>query len=78
MPSFHEHVVSSPRRLAREICSDVMATEDEIAHAIAFAVRYEREQCALIADRLAEDARPKHRAEAGRELARLIRGRTRV
>ena len=44
-------------------------------HHIRDAVRDEREECAAIADRLAADARLRHRAEAGRELARLIRGR---
>jgi hypothetical protein len=45
-----DHILSSPQRLARDICAEIMATEDEIAEAIAAAVAYEREACAAIAD----------------------------
>ena len=52
MPPMSDHILSSPQRLAREICAEIMATEDEIAEAIELAIAHERKRCMAIVSKL--------------------------
>jgi hypothetical protein len=48
--TLHEAIITDPRKLAREIASDIMASEDEIAVAINLAINAAYERAAKVAE----------------------------
>lgn len=77
MPSMRDAILTDPVKLAREIASDVMASEEEISAAIRLAILYEREACARIADAAATYVHNDDRERAVADgIAQDIRDRT--